>query len=103
MLIVISSTSGQICASFPPPERKMDPSWRQQTSGRFIENFALVQTFSVNSETVQTITAETFTDWEKFLKSDVRIIEYFKLGRPLIYGVFLENVKDRKCERSEKI
>ena len=96
MLIVISSTSGKICASFPPPEQKIDPSFRQQTSGRFIENFVLVQTFSVNSETVQSITAETFPDWEKFLKSDVRIIEYFKLGRPLIYGVFLENVKDPK-------
>ena len=96
MLIVISSTSGKICASFPPPEQKLDPSLRQQTSSRFIENFVLVQTFNVNSETVQSITAETCTDWEKFLKSDVRIIEYFKLGRPLIYGVFLDNVKDLK-------
>ena len=102
MLIVVSSTSGQICASFTPPEQKMDPSWRQQTSISFIENFALVQTYSVNSETVQSITAETFTDWEKFLKSDVRIIEYFKLGRPLIYGIFLENVKDLKCENPKK-
>ena len=64
MLIVISSTSGQICASVKLPELKVDPSWRPQTSSRFIENFALVQTYNVNSETVQTITAETFTDWE---------------------------------------
>ena len=35
MLIVISSTSGKICASFTPPEQKIDPSLRQQTSGRF--------------------------------------------------------------------
>ena len=89
MLIVIS-TSGQI--SVLVPDWKLDPSLRQQTSGRFIENFALVQTYSVHSETVQTITAKTCTDWEKFLKSRDRIIEYFKLGRPLIYGVFLENV-----------
>ena len=89
MLIVIS-TSGQISVLLP--DWKLDPSLRQQTSGRFIENFALVQTYSVHSETVQTITAETCTDWEKFLKSEDRIIEYFKLGRPLIYGVFLENV-----------
>ena len=99
MLIVIS-TSGQI--SVPLPEWKLDPSWRPQTSSRFIENFALVQTYSVNSETVQSITAETFTDWEKFLKSDVRIIEYFKLGRPLIYGIFLENVKDRENVKDPK-
>ena len=90
MLIVVSSTSGQICASITPPEQKMDPSWREQTSISFIENFAFVQTYGVNSETVQSITAETCTDWEEFLKSDVRIIEYFKLGRPLIYGIFLD-------------
>ena len=89
MLIVIS-TSGQI--SVPLPDWKLDPSWREQTSCRFIENFALVQTYSVHSETVQKITAKTCTDWKKFLKSKDRIIEYFKLGRPLIYGVFLEKV-----------
>ena len=93
MLIVISNTSGEICASAPPPEPKMDPSFRPQTSISFIEHFVLVQTFNVNSEIVQFITAETFPDWDKFLKSDVRKIEYFKLGRPLIYGIFLDNVK----------
>ena len=62
----------------------------------------LVQTYNVNSETVQSITAESFTDWEKFLKSDVRIIEYFKLGRPLIYGIFLDNVKDLENVKDPK-
>ena len=94
MLIVIS-TSGQISVLLP--DWKLDPSWRPQTSIRFIENFALVQTFSVHSETAQTLTAEKFTDWNEFLKSKDRIIEYFKLGRPLIYGIFLEKVViDRK-------
>ena len=95
VVLILISTSGQISVLLP--DWKLDPSWRPQTSIRFIENFALVQTFSVHSETAQTLTAEKFTDWNEFLKSKDRIIEYFKLGRPLIYGIFLENVvKDRE-------
>ena len=47
MLIVIS-TSGQISVLLP--ELDLDPSRREAASNEFIENFALVQTYNVNSE-----------------------------------------------------
>ena len=97
IFLIVIGTSGEI--SVPLPEWKSDSSRRPETSSRFIENFALVQTYSVNSEAVQFLTADMFpyqgiNDWQEFLKSDFRKIEYFKFGRPLIYGIFQESVKD---------
>ena len=99
IILIVIGTSGEV--SVPLPEWKLDSSRRPETSSRFIENFALVQTYSVNSETVQFLTADMFpyqgiNDWQEFLKSDFRKREYFKFGRPLIYGVFQECVKDLK-------
>ena len=67
---------------------------------KFVGKFELkLPSVDVNSETVKSITADMFPsqgieDWNEFLKSDLRKIEYFKFGRPLIYGIFQESVKD---------
>ena len=99
IILIVIGASGEI--SIPLPEWKSDSSRRPETSSRFMESFALVQTYSVNSETVQSLTADMFpyqgiNDWQEFLKSDFRKIEYFKFGRPLIYGIFQASVKDLK-------
>ena len=107
IILIVISTSGQMSVLLP--EWRLDPSRRPGTSSRFIESFALVQTYSVNSETVQSLTADMFPnqgikDWNEFLKSDFRKREYFKFGRPLIYGIFLKNVVNdlRKYELEGK-
>ena len=100
LMLIVISTSGQI--SILLPELKMDPSRRPETSNKFIENFSLVQTYNANSKIVRDINANMFPneegikDWKEFLKSDFRKKEYFKFGRPLTYGIFLEKVGELK-------
>ena len=97
LTLIIISTSGQI--SVPLPELDLDPSRREATSLNFMENFALVQTYNVNSEEAKSIHADMFpkgkiNDWIQFLDSDFRKEEFFKNGRPLIYGTFIKNLKN---------
>jgi hypothetical protein len=69
----------------------------------FMNDFFLTQTFNVNSKIAEEIEADMFQkrsyslmdknpikDWNEFLDSNFRIIEYFKFGRPLSYGKFKE-------------
>jgi hypothetical protein len=113
LMLIVISTNGQISVLLP--ELEMDPSRRQTSSNKFIENFALVETYNVNSDIALTIEADPDaieadptlsaekkqdrksrirSDWNIFLKSNERIVEFFKLGRPLIYATYLQNVKD---------
>jgi hypothetical protein len=85
MLIVVGG-NGQISLSLP--ELELDPSRRRSDRNKFLENFALAQTYNVNSELALTINADSFPDWNLFLTSCERIEEFFKLGRPLIYSNF---------------
>jgi hypothetical protein len=86
LMLIVIGTSGQI--SLLLPELEFDPSRRKSSSNKFIENFALVQTYNVNSELAKSIQANYCSDWNVFLKSDQRKEEFFKLGRPLIYAHF---------------
>ena len=96
IMFIVISTSGQISVLLP--ELALDPSRRSEGSNRFIENFSLVQTYSANSRETKFINSAMFPNdkgvknWKEFLKSNFRIEEYFKLGRPLTFGVFRENV-----------
>ena len=82
-----------------PPDLEDDPSRRPEGSPNHMENFALVHTYCANSHVAPFINATMFKNgkyesvdgikgWSDFLKSKFRIAEYFKLGRPLIYGIF---------------
>ena len=96
IILIIISTSGQISVLLPDLED--DPSRRPEGSHLYMENFALVHTYCANSHVAPFINAEMFKNekyigdgidgWSDFLKSKFRIAEYFKLGRPLIYGIF---------------
>jgi hypothetical protein len=96
LMLIIISTSGQISVLLP--ELDMDPSRREATSLKFIPNFTLVQTYNVNAKDAKSIHSKMFpfeniSDWNQFLNSKFRIEEFFKFGRPLIYGTFVKNVK----------
>ena len=97
IILIIVSTSGQISVLIP--ELVDDPSRRPEGSHRYMENFAFMYTYNANSEIAPFINAEMFQigkykdiegidGWRVFLKSKFRISEYFKFGRPLIYGIF---------------
>ena len=94
LLFIAISTCGQISVLLP--ELKEDPSRRQMGSVKFMDNFALVQTYSANSHDAREISAGMFRkrnihgikNWKEFLESNFRKIEYFKLGRPLTYAYF---------------
>jgi hypothetical protein len=95
VILIIISTSGQISVLLP--ELDIDPSRREATSLKFIENFTLVQTYNVNTKSATSIHAgmfpsENIKDWNEFLESNIRKEEFFKFGRPLIYGTFVNNV-----------
>ena len=99
IMLVVISTSGQI--SILLPEIGLDPSLRQRGSSKLIDSFSLVQTYSANSDNIPFVHAEMFPNdelkiksWQEFLTSEFRREEYFKVGRPLIYGVF----KDKKVQ-----
>ena len=97
LMLIIISTSEQI--SVMSPELVLDPSRRESTSLKFIENFVLVQTYNVNAEEALSIKAgmfpkENIKDWNDFLVSDFRKEEFFKIGRPLIYGTFVNEARD---------
>ena len=103
LMLIVISTNGQI--SILLPELTADPSRRPQTSAKFMKNFSLISTHSVNSEIFQKIKADMFDhssrttelcseNWMTFLDSNERKIEYFKFGRPLIWGVFKSVAQD---------
>jgi hypothetical protein len=75
LMLIVISTSGQITMSLP--ELELDPSFRQTTDIKLIENFSLVNTYNVNSELALTIKSDSFPNWNKFLKSKERIEEFF--------------------------
>jgi hypothetical protein len=91
------------------PNLRRDPSARPRLIGKEIENFSLIQTYNVNSELFQDVKADMFDtekgkkyysegeppikDWNEFLVSKFRKIEYFKFGRPLTYRLFKEGEK----------
>jgi hypothetical protein len=100
LFLIVISTSGQISVLIP--DLKLDPSRREATSNKFMENFVLLQTYSVNSERASFIHADMFPErgnkilnWKEFLTSPFRIEEFFKFGRPLVYGTFVEDVKSK--------
>ena len=101
MMLITISTCGQISVLLP--ELKNDPSRRPKLSDKLMENFSFIQTYNVNSVFAQKIESEMFkkekyhaigdnpiTDWNVFLDSKFRKIEYFKFGRPLTYAFFKE-------------
>jgi hypothetical protein len=80
---------------------KIDLSYANVLSPKILKNFIPFQAFNVNSMILQEIEADMFqkriyqlksetpiSDWNEFLKSNLRRIEYFKFGRPLIYEIF---------------
>src|SRR4051812_6879630 len=91
------------------PELLIDSSIRLKASHKFIENFSFY-TYNVNSGSINFIksnmfpspTIEGINNWLDFLKSDFRIEEYSKFGRPLIYGVFREKMKLNKYDLEAK-
>jgi hypothetical protein len=101
MLITVSK---YVEISVQLPELIGDPSRRPNLSKSAMENFSLIQTFNVNSDLFQDVKASMFDsdnekkyhskgeapikDWNEFLVSQFRKIEYFKLGRPLTYAIF---------------
>jgi hypothetical protein len=97
MLILVSSCRKVI---IPNKGNKMDLSSRSY-SPKFLKNFIPIQSYNVNSTVIQEIEADMFQkkiyqlrgeepikDWNEFLESNFRLIEYFKFGRPLTYGIF---------------
>ena len=101
LILIVISTSGQISVLFP--ELELDPSRREATSNQFMDNFVLLQTYNVNSESASSMYADMFPkridnidikDWMEFIYSAFRIEEFFKFGRPLIYGTFVKDAKD---------
>ena len=97
LILIVVGKSGRTC--LPLPDKDKDPSMAHGTSDGIIDNFSLVQTYSVNSDIFYSINANMFPNdkgvinWVDFLKSDFRKEEYFKFGRPLNYAVF----KDLAC------
>jgi hypothetical protein len=96
MLINVSSCREIIV---PTKNGKIDIS--SNSIPKYLKNFLLLETFNVISTVLVEIEADMFQkriyqlnseapikDWNEFLVSDFRIIEYFKFGRPLIYGIF---------------
>ena len=103
LMLIVISTSGQM--SLLLPELDIDPSRRPKASRKFIKNFSLVHTYNANSDIIQSINANMFPtngikNWLEFLESKFRKKEYFKFGRPLIYGIFKEkaNLSDYDSE-----
>ena len=112
IMMITISTCGQITVLLP--ELRSDPSRRARGSSQFMEKFVLVDSYSVNNaEISRFINAEMFqrgkfkgkdgiNNWLDFLESEFRIHEYFKFGRPLIYGYFkqyeLENLLGGKYD-----
>ena len=95
LILIIISTSGQISVLLP--ELGIDPSRRETTSLKFIDNFTLVQTYNVNAKSAASIHAgmfprEKINNWNEFLESNFRKEEFFKFGRPLIYGTFVNKI-----------
>ena len=97
IILILVSTCGQINVLIP--ELEDDNSRRPEGSHKYMENFALTHTYCVNSEIAPFINAEMFrkgkykgfegiNGWVEFLESKFRKVEYFKFGRPLIYGIF---------------
>ena len=100
LMLIIISTCGQ--NSVLTPEIGEDPSRRPEGADKYMETFALTPTYSANSDIAPVIGANMFKsgtykdmdqkteikDWLDFLESKFRIVEYFKFGRPLIYGAF---------------
>jgi hypothetical protein len=100
------------------PKTKEDRSSHFKYPVTFMKDFFLIQTFNVNSGIAKEIEADMFQkrnytlennnpikDWNEFLGSKFRIIEYFKFGRPLSYGIFKEyeeeNVKSGRYNFKE--
>ena len=96
LMLIIISTCGQV--SLLLPELDTDPSRRDSLSLDFLKPFVFVQTYNVNSEFASKIRDDMFPikngkkeikNWREFLFSDFRKEEFFKFGRPLIYGTFV--------------
>ena len=113
ILLVVISTQIRVLI----PELKSDPSRRSMGSNQLMDNFVLVRTYNVNSKISLSIKADMFEkgeykningihNWLDFLKSEFRIQEYFKFGRPLIYGYFklfeLENLLNGEYDLEAK-
>jgi hypothetical protein len=101
LIWIVISTSGQIRVLFS--ELELDHSRRDTTSSKFLDNFVLLRTYNVNSESASSMYAEMFPirnvnihlkDWMEFIYSPFRIEEFFKIGRPLIYATFVKDAKD---------
>ena len=88
LMLIVTGKHKQ--ASLLQPKRELDLPRLPTASHKIIENFSLLPTYNANSEIFQSINANMFPNdegicnWVDFLKSDFRIVEYFKFGVHLI-------------------